>query len=146
MDVAPVSAVGQAGGILLTETMRISGLSRALSAALSPWRKPLAFHDPGKIVADLAIALTLGGDALADIGVLRGEPGVHGHVASDSTVSRLITTLAADPDRAIAATSAARATAREAAWLAAGEHAPDAVASVEAPVIIDLDATLITAH
>ena len=146
VDVAPVSAVGQAGGVLLTETMRISGLGGELSSALRSWRKPLAVHDPGKIVADLAVALSLGGDALTDIGVLRGEPGVYGHVASDPTVSRLITTLAADADRAIAAISAARATARAAAWRAAGKHAPDAAATAESPMIIDLDATLITAH
>jgi len=28
-------------------------------------------HDPGKIVLDLAVAVALGGDCLADIGVLR---------------------------------------------------------------------------
>jgi len=36
---------------------------------------PLASHDPGKIVADLAIAGALGGDAACDIGVLRRSPG-----------------------------------------------------------------------
>ncbi len=146
VDVAPVSAVGQAGGVLLTETARVTGLEQALSAALAPWRKPLAVHDPGKIVSDLAIALALGGDALADVGVLRGEPGVYGRVASDPTVSRLITALADDADRAIAAISQARAAARAEAWRLAGEHAPDAAASAASPLIIDLDATLITAH
>ncbi len=82
VDTAPVSAVGQAGGVLLTETVRASGLDRALSEALAPWRKPFAVHDPGKIITDLAVALALGGDALADVGVLRGEPGVFGRVAS----------------------------------------------------------------
>jgi hypothetical protein len=32
-----------------------------------------AVHDPGKIAADLAAALALGGDCLADIAVLRGS-------------------------------------------------------------------------
>ena len=98
VDTARVAAVGQAGGVLLTETVRATGLDLALSDALSSWRKPFATHDPGKIVADLAIALALGGDALADIDALRGEPGVFGLVASDPTVSRLITALAADPE------------------------------------------------
>lgn len=71
MDAAPVSAVGQAGGVLLTETARVTGLDRAVSAALAPWRKPLAVHDPGKMVTDLAIALALGGDTLADVGADR---------------------------------------------------------------------------
>lgn len=146
VDVAPVSAVGQAGGVLLTETARVAGLDRGLSAALSPWRKPSAVHDPGKMITDLAIALALGGDALTDIGTLRGESGVYGHVASDPTVSRLITTLAGDADRAIAAIDHARAAARAAAWDAAGEHAPDAATSGASPLVIDLDATLLTAH
>jgi hypothetical protein len=61
-----------------------------LSEALTPWRKPMSSHDPGKIVLDLAVALAVGGDCLADIGVLRAEPAVFGAVASDPTVSRLI--------------------------------------------------------
>lgn len=146
VDTARVAAVGQAGGVLLTETARIAGLDTALSAELARWRKPLAVHDPGKVVVDLAIALALGGDALADIGVLRGEPGVYGPVASDPTVSRLIATLAGDADRAEAAIGRARAVARAAAWRAAGADAPDAGASAARPVVVDLDATLITAH
>ena len=38
---------------------------------------------PGKILLDLAIAVATGGDCLADIGQVRSEPGVFGHVASD---------------------------------------------------------------
>jgi len=57
-------------------------------------------HDPGKIVADLAVTLALGGDCLADIAVLRSSPELFGPVASDPTVSRLVTALAADPGRA----------------------------------------------
>ncbi|AZZ55006.1 hypothetical protein C5E08_03220 [Rathayibacter iranicus] len=71
VDTAPVAAVGQAGSVLLTEAARATGLERVLSVALAPWRKPFAVHDPRKVIADLAIALALGRDALADIGVLR---------------------------------------------------------------------------
>lgn len=78
VDTAEVPAVGQAGGVLLTETVRISGLTGALSAALAPWAKDGAIHDPGKVLTDLAITLALGGDCLSDLGVLRGEPGVYG--------------------------------------------------------------------
>ena len=93
--------VSQAGGVLLTETMRPVGLDQALSAALAPWRKPHAVHDPAKVVLDLAVTLALGGDCLADIAVLRAEPGVFGPVASDPTVSRTVDPLAADADRAL---------------------------------------------
>ena len=88
VDTARCSAVGQAGGVLLTETIRASGLGAELSAALGRWRKPTAVHDPAKIVLDLALTLALGGDCLADIALLRAEPGVYGRVASDPTVSR----------------------------------------------------------
>ncbi|PFG32386.1 IS1380 family transposase [Sanguibacter antarcticus] len=140
------SAVGQAGGVLLTETVRATGLDRALSTGLARWRKPTAFHDPGKVIVDLAVALALGGDALADVAVLRAEPGVYGAVASDPTVSRTIAALAADAPAALAAINTARAAARSAAWRLAGERAPDAGASAVDPLVIDLDATLVTAH
>ncbi len=79
---------GQAGGMLLTRAALVSGLAAGLSGVLSPWRKPFAVHDPGKIIMDLAISLALGGDCLADVGLLRAEPAVYGRVASDPTVSR----------------------------------------------------------
>ena len=75
--------VSQAGAVLLWETLRVTGLGRGLSAALEQWRAPRAVHDPGKIVADLAAALALGGDCLADIAVLREQPALAGPVASD---------------------------------------------------------------
>ncbi|MFZ2482449.1 MAG: transposase, partial [Propioniciclava sp.] len=141
-----MAAVAQAGGVLLTETIRAAGLDRALSEALVGWRKPLAVHDPGKILLDLAVSLVLGGDALSDVAVLRGEPGVYGRVASDPTVSRLIKALAEDADKAIKAISVARQQARVTVWGLAGVHAPDHGATAEQPLIIDLDAPLVTAH
>ncbi len=139
-----VSAVGQAGGVLITETIRVAGLDAGLSAGLE--RRPGAVHDPAKVVLDLAVTLALGGDCLADIGVLRAEPGVYGSVASDPTVSRAIATLAADAPTALAAIDTARASARARVWAAAGRDAPDHDASAADPLVIDLDATLVTAH
>ena len=46
VDTSPSGAVGQAGGVLLTETVAVTGLAQELSAVLAPWRKPLARHDP----------------------------------------------------------------------------------------------------
>ena len=146
VDTADIPAVGHAGGVLLTDTVRASGLDAEMSAALSPWRKPLAIHDPGKVVLDLALTLAVGGDCLADIALLRAEPGVYGPVASDPTVSRTIDALAADAPAALKAINTARAAARAAVWELAGEHAPDHVASAAAPVILDIDATLVTSH
>ena len=132
--------VSQAGAVLLWETLRVTGLGRGLSAALERWRAPRAVHDPGKIIADLAASVALGGDCLADIAVLREQPGLAGPVASDPVVSRLVTALAADAPRALKAIRAARATARERAWALAGDAAPGGM------VTVDLDATIVTAH
>jgi hypothetical protein len=145
-DMAGAGVVSQAGGVALVETIRASGLDAALSAALGPWRGPAARHDPGKVITDLALTLALGGDCLADIGLLRAEPDVFGLVASDPTVSRTIDALAADAPRALRVIDTARARARAAVWSAAGQHAPDHRASADAPVVIDVDATLVTAH
>jgi hypothetical protein len=138
--------VSQAGAVLLTETVRAVGLDRQLQAALAPWRKPTATHDPAKIALDLAVCLAVGGDCLADVAVLRGQPGVFGQVASDPTVSRLIDSLATDAGRALAAIGQARAAARRRAWAVAGKHAPDCEISASRPLVIDVDATLVTAH
>jgi hypothetical protein len=135
--------VSQAGAVLLWETMRVTGLGRGLSQALERWRAPRAVHDPGKIVADLAAALALGGDCLADIAVLREQPELAGPVASDPVVSRLVSTLGGDLPRALKAIRSARAAARERAWALAGDAAPGADGGL---VTVDLDATIVIAH
>ncbi|MGK5448002.1 IS1380 family transposase [Streptomyces radiopugnans] len=134
--------VSQAGSVLLVETVRKTGLDRALSAALAPWRKPRAVHDPGKVLVDLALAVALGGDCLADIALLRAEPAVFGPVASDPTVSRLIDTLAASDEKALTAIRTARSDIRKRVWELAGDRAPDAGEQV----IVDLDGVLVVAH
>ena len=135
--------VSQAGGLLLTQTLQATGLEAGLTAALQRWRAPRAVHDPGKIITDLAVALALGGDCLADIAALRAEPGLHGLVASDPVVSRLVTRLAADAPRALKAIRAARAAARQRAWELAGEAAPGADGTL---IPLDIDATIVTAY
>ena len=135
--------VSQAGAVLLWETMRVTGLGRGLSQGLGRWRALRAVHDPGKIVADLAAAVALGGDCLADIAVLREQPGLAGPVASDPVVSRLVSVLAGDLSRSLKAIRAARAAARERAWSLAGDAAPGAGGGL---VTVDLDATIVVAH
>lgn len=105
--------------MLVTRTALVSGVAAGLSRALSPWRKPFAVHDPGKIIMDLAISGALGGDCLADIALLRAEPAAYGRVASDPTMSRLIGTLAADAPKAL------RAIARATAWAAGRSARPE---------------------
>lgn len=140
VEVGGGSLISTAGGALLLETARVTGLARGLSEGLRGFRRDGAIHDPGKIVLDLATAIALGGDCLADIGVVRAQPDLFGHVASDPTVSRLISVLAEHADGALSAISGARANARAVAWAHRAPCAPGV------PVIIDLDATLVTAH
>lgn len=146
IDGAGKGMVSQAGALLLTHTIKTAGLDQAMSQLLAPWRKPMAVHDPGKVLLDLALALSLGGDCLADIALLRAEPGVFGPVASDPTVSRTIDALAADAPAALRAIHAARAAARARVWALAGKRSPSAAISAAQPLIIDVDATLVTAH
>ncbi len=138
--------VSQAGAVTLVETVRVSGVDAGLREALGPWRKPLAVHDPAKVVCDLAMSLAVGGDCLADVAVLREQPAVFGRVASDPTVSRVIDALAGNADAALEAISAARAAARARVWQLAGKHAPDHDIDAGSPLVVDLDATLVTAH
>jgi Transposase DDE domain group 1 len=140
LGVGGESLSSSSGAVLLLRTAALSGLGQGLSAALRSWRPGRGLHDPGKTVLDLAVAVALGGDCLADVAVLRGQPQLFGPVASDPTVSRLIDRLAADPDAAVAAIRTARAAAREQVWQ---RRSPVAAAG---QVVVDLDGTLVTAH
>ncbi|MGP5078676.1 transposase [Brachybacterium alimentarium] len=132
--------------MLLTETVRATGLAAELSRVLAPWRKQFSRHDPGKILTDLALMLAVGGDCLADVATLRAEADVYGPVASDPTISRLLTTLAGDVDKVEQAISGARRRARKNAWARAGDRAPGAGATAKNPLVIGLDASLVTSH
>lgn len=122
------------------QTAQVSGLAQELSEHLAPWRAARSIYDPGKTVLDLAMAIALGGDCLADVALVRAQPELFGLVASDPTISRLIDALGDEPTAAIAAIRRARAAARAAVWR---RSSPVAVGG---QVVIDLDATLITAH
>ena len=67
-------------------------------------------------------------------------------VASDPTISRLISLLAANAPTVLTAINTARAQARARVWKLAGAHSPAHRANVAEPLTIDVDATLVTAH
>ncbi len=134
------SLLCSAGASLLIDAAGVSGLAGGLSAALAPWRARGSVHDPGKVVLDLAVAIALGGDCLADLAVVRAQPDLFGAVASDPTVSRLVDTLAGDVEAALAAIRSARAAARETVWA----HRSPVLDT--GPVVVDLDATIVLAH
>jgi hypothetical protein len=110
------SLISSGGAALLLQTARVSGLGEGLSRGLASWRPERSMHDPGKTVLDLAVAVALGGDCLADVALVRAQPELFGPVASDPTVSRLVDALATDSAASIAAIRQARADARARVW------------------------------
>jgi hypothetical protein len=124
----------RAGTALLVGLADRVGLTGALSQAMGDVRKRRSRHDPGRTLRDLAVMVADGGDCLADLAALRDQPILFGEVASDATAWRALAAL--DGER-IGAVRQARAAARACVWELAG--AP-------ARVVLDLDATLVTAH
>jgi Transposase DDE domain group 1 len=128
--------VSHAGAALLAEVADRVSLTAALSRALAGVRERRGRHDPGRVVRDLAVMLADGGDCLADLRAVRDQEPLFGTVASNATAWRLIDAIAADPGL-LDAVRAARARARENAWSAGVRPGR---------IVIDIDATLITAH
>ena len=123
-----------AGALLVAELADRVGLTTGLSAAMAHTRRRRSAHDPGVVLAHLAVSLADGGDCLADVAVLRNQPDLFGQVASDPTVWRVIDSIHVDGLRNIAA---ARAAARARVWAAGGT--PEVI-------VIDIDGTLLDAY
>jgi Transposase DDE domain group 1 len=138
VDVVPDGGglVSHAGAALLAEAADRLGLTAALSQGLAGMRERRGKHDPGRVVRDLAVMLADGGDCLADLRAVRDQQPLFGPVASDATAFRVIDRIARDPSL-LGGLRAARARARENAWKAGAR--PERI-------VIDIDATLITAH
>jgi hypothetical protein len=146
LDAGRESLISSSGALLIQQTIAITGLDRGLSAVMARWRPGRARHDPGKVLLDLATTLALGGDCVADIAALRAQPALFGPVASDPTISRLVATLAGDVEAATAAIRAARSTARARVWSRRRPLAGSAGSRDGGQVVVDIDATLVTAH
>jgi hypothetical protein len=146
LDSVRESLISSAGALLINQVIGAAGLDRGLSRALSGWRPTRAAHDPGKVLLDVATAVALGGDCLADVAAVRAQPEVFGTVASDPTVSRVFTALAGDVDAAVAAIRHARSEARAVVWSRRRPLAGAPGRRAGGQVIVDIDATLVTAH
>jgi hypothetical protein len=149
LDDGRESLVTSSGALMMNETIRVAGLRPALSRALRRWRARRARHDPGKVLLDVAIAVALGGDCVADVAAVRAQRDLFGVVASDPTVSRLFAALAVDTattDAAVAALRVARAAARERAWSRRRPLAGTPGTRDGGQVIVDIDATVVRAH
>jgi hypothetical protein len=130
--------VGHAGTVLLGELADRVGLSGELDRWAGRGQPERARHRTGQVLTDLAVMLADGGDCLSDLAALRDQPGVFGPVASTPTAWRVLERLAQRGERGLAGVRVARARARSRAWQAG--------AWVDGLLLVDLDATLITAH
>jgi hypothetical protein len=128
------NVVSHAGVRLLSDLADAIGLTGGLSIAMAPTKQRRRGHDRGHVLVDLAMSIADGGDAIADLAVLRNEPNLFGAVASDSTAWR---TLDAVDSAALKRIAVARAEARRQVWAAGADPGF---------YVIDFDGTLVTAH
>ncbi|MEV0530631.1 transposase [Kitasatospora sp. NPDC050463] len=140
--------VNHAGSRLLADLADATTLTSAFSDALHRLRPRGTGHDPGRVAVELTVMLADGGEAIRDLAVLRDQHEVFGPVASTPTAWRV---LAGIDTAALNALRAARARAREVAWLQAGETGrtmpPSHAGGRELPgLVLDIDATLVTCH
>lgn len=127
--------VSRAGTALLSELADTLGLTEELAEAMASTRQRRSAHDPGEVLRDLAVVLADGGDCLAHLGALRDQPDLFGGVASGPTAWRVVASM--DAGR-LAAVELARARARARAWQLG--------AAPKGELVMDFDATLLTAH
>jgi hypothetical protein len=124
--------VSHAGTALLCELADRTGLTRAMSVAMTDCGISWNTHDPGVVLTHLAVAIADGGDCLSDFETLRSQSELFGDVASISTAWRAVKATASLELRQI---PRAVAGAREIVWAAAPPG----------DITIDVDATLVTA-
>jgi len=140
--------VSHSGSRLLADLAEVTGLTAGFSAALVGLRERRSAHDPGRVLTDLAVLLADGGETISDLAVLREQPGVFGPVASTATAWRVLDSV---DTAALDLLRAARAAARERAWLARAELGRD-LPTVTAGgrtwpgLVLDVDATVVLAH
>lgn len=136
--------VAHAGSIALRLLTDRTGLTRALSMAMAR-RSFLPVHDRGRVLADVAVMLADGGEAIADIDVLRHQSGVLGPVASPATVWRALDEITAGRRKKI---QAARARVRRQVWSQLERVPASRVAGADLGevVVLDVDATVVIAH
>jgi len=123
----------RAGSALLTGLSDAIGLSDGLVRGLSVHSRAVR-HEPGRVARDIAVMLADGGDCLTDLGILRDQRVLFGEVASDATAYRCVERLDAGM---LVHIRGARAAARARAW---------GLAKAPRRLVLDIDATLVTAH
>lgn len=139
--------IGHAGSVATRLLADRVGLTAELSKATARASfRPV--HDRGQVLVDVAVLLADGGEAIADIDVLRHQGQVLGPVASAPTVWRALDELT---PAAVRRVETARARVRRHVWSQlqkAGGIPASKVADTDLGdvVVLDVDATLVTAH
>jgi hypothetical protein len=139
--------VAHAGSVALRLLADRTGLTGEVSKAMAR-RSFRPGHDRGRVLVDVAVMLADGGEAIADIDVLRHQSAVLGAVASPATVWRALDEVTAARLRKV---QAARARVRRQVWaqLDAGGGVPSSkVAGTDLgeTIVLDVDATIVIAH
>jgi hypothetical protein len=130
--------VSRAGVALVRELTEETGLASGWTGCLLDTYKALpAVHLPGRVLADLAVMIADGGDALAHLATLRDQAKLFGTVASEATAWRCVERV---DEAHLPLLRAVRAQARERAWAAGG--GPE----LSGGLTIDIDATITIAH
>lgn len=143
--------VSHAGSRLLADVATVTGLDAGFGEVAGSGRRRRSAHDPGRVLTDLSVMLAEGGEAISDLAVLREQPGLFGPVASTPTGWRTLQAVADRGARGLHELHLARAAARERAWRCRAELGR-AIPLVRAGgrtwrgLVIDVDATLVTAH
>lgn len=137
--------VSGAGVLPFAHVAELVGISSFLDSAVP---RPGLTHTLGDVWVNLALSLIAGGDDVHDITLLSS---VSTALASKSlpsvtTAWRRITEYADTSEYVREGFIHAAKQARTRVWDLLGDHAPHRVATVEQPLVIDIDATLITAH
>ncbi|MBQ0901304.1 IS1380 family transposase [Micromonospora sp. U21] len=145
VEVGGRGVVSHAGMVLLRTLADRTGLTGALSQAVAR-RGFTPGRDRGRVLTDLAVMIADGGEAIADIGVVRHQGEVFGQVASPATCWRALDEIG---DVQIRRITRARATVRARVW-SLFDQVPAAWAAGRevgaGVVVLDVDATLLLAH
>ncbi|WP_233606310.1 transposase [Micromonospora sp. Llam0] len=148
MAVGGKGLVGHAGAVLLRQCADRTGLTSALNKVLPRGSGP-GWWDRGTVLVCLATAIVLGATSMSDIGLLAHQALVFADPPSESTVRRALAGL---DETALRRIATARAKVRARVWdlLARRPQGFPWLTVAGKPltgwVVIDMDATLITAH
>lgn len=147
----PVSFTGQslishAGVSVLTGFMEALGFGRLCEDRLGQFVPTGAKHRPSRLVGSLTAMLAAGGEHASDLDILRSAPGVFGQLPSNATVSRFFERTVVNPELFSYGFETLTRELRSRAWDAAGNRNPALSATAANPLIIDIDATLVTSH